>query len=132
MIFSIFMILFFILNKNFRSDFFFLRDTFVVLNIESLLGSIGKTFLLISSLKDIMLLIHFTKNTPTILTKIGKHSLSVYFFHLFFVYPLRHKEYFSPFSDTATLLILAVYTFAISFLLSRDIVYNTLQYMLRR
>lgn len=129
---TLYLVLFFLLTIKFNLEFFFLRDSFSYLNVDYISGIIGKSCLMIASLTAITLLIHFTSNTPTILTKIGRHSLSVYFFHLFFVYFLRHKEYFSTCSETTTLLILTVYAFAISFLLSRDKVYNTLQYVLRR
>lgn len=131
-LFTVFLVLFLILSSNYKSEFFFLRDSFVALNVDPLLGIMGRACLILASLSVITLLIHFIKNTPSILTKIGRHSLSVYFFHLFFVYFLRHKEYFSKCSETTTLLILTVYAFTISFLLSRDKVYNTLQYVLRR
>lgn len=128
----LYLVIFFMISINFNSEFFFLRDSFITLNIDYISGIMGRAFLMIASLTAITLLIHFTSNSPSIFTKISKHSLSIYFFHLFFVYFLRHKEYFTNFSETTTLLILTVYAFIISFLLSRDIVYNTLQYVLRR
>ena len=128
----LYLVIFYMISINFNSEFFFLRDSFITLNVDYISGIIGRTFLMIASLTAITLLIHFTSNSPSIFTKTGRHSLSIYFFHLFFVYFLRHKEYFTTFSETTTLLILTVYALIISFLLSRDIVYNTLQYVLRR
>lgn len=97
-LFFCYLTIFFQINRYFNHKFFYLKYSYDYFCISPIYGICGRLGLMISSLIMIALLIKTVPNTKTIFTNLGIKSLTIYMFHLPFVYFSQNKLLFNHFS----------------------------------
>lgn len=90
--------IFFLLNRYFTHEFFYLKYTYDYFCISPIYGIYGRFGLLLLALIMIALLIKTAPNTETIFTDLGIQSLTIYLLHLPFVYFAQNMLFFNNFS----------------------------------
>lgn len=114
----IYILVFSFINKYYHYEFFYLKYAYSYFELSWEYGILGRFGVLLLSSIGIIFLISLMPNKEyKCLTIIGQNSLTVYFFHLLFVYIAEANSYFNGYSNFDYLKML-MYAFLATYLLA--------------